>query len=74
MSDRTQHLMPDGRPAPAILTKEELAEFCRFSGRNITKTLRRYRQSGQLVATRFGRDLHYRLEDVLDFLERQRGK
>lgn len=66
------HHMPDGTPAPSILTCEEVLAFLRLDEIKVKKprtTLDYYRQRG-LKAKRIGRAVRFRLEDVLEFVER----
>jgi hypothetical protein len=67
--------MPDGRPAPVILTEEELITLLRLdkdSGgpKNPAYTLAYYRKHG-LRAIQMGKRIRYFLPDVLDFLSNQ---
>lgn len=65
------HHMPDGRPAPSIMTSREVIAFLRIDEINIKDpiaTLDYYRQRG-LKARRISRAVRYRLEDVLAFVE-----
>ena len=77
MSSENQHpsgvFMPDGRPAPSVLTAEEAVVFLRLDQTNIknpVQTLRYYRERGLLRGIKIGLKLRYRLTDLLDFLER----
>lgn len=72
MSDvQIQPLMPDGRPAPALLTPEEACEFLRIQGTAAQKlrTLRYYREHGQIKGVRVGRTFSYPLKEVMKFVE-----
>lgn len=59
--------MPDGRPAPAVMTSEELIEFLRLDGKG-ERTLKYYRDEGELCGIRIGRKVRYPLDEVLRFL------
>jgi hypothetical protein len=67
--------MPDGRPAPLILTEEELVILLRLdenSGgpKNPAYTLAYYRKRG-LRSIQMGKRIRYFLLDVIEFLESQ---
>ena len=66
--------LPDGRPAPAIMTGEEVAELCRLETKNPERTLKFWRDEGQLVGFRLGRRVRYRLSDVLAFINHKAAK
>jgi excisionase family DNA binding protein len=51
-----------------IMTKNQVAEFLQISERQIDYL----RQSGKLAWVKIGRTVRFRLEDVDDFLQRQR--
>lgn len=78
-SIETVHWMPTTppRPAPFILTDEEVCVFLRLAKEgetfNAAKKLCHYRNSGQLRGVRVGAHVRFRLEDVLDFLETKRA-
>jgi len=61
-------VFPDGRPAPAVMTADEAASFLRLDGPNPLRTLKFYRDSGQLVGVRLGRRVRYPLAEVMRFL------
>ena len=68
-----QGIMPDGRPAPSVLTAHEAVVFLRLDQTSIKdplQSLRYYREKGLLRGVRIGLRLRYRLVDLLDFLER----
>jgi hypothetical protein len=77
MSERNGHLgfvplMPDGRPAPAVMLETDLIRFLRLEElgvKNPTNTLRYYRERGKLQATRIGNRNCYTVQAALDFLE-----
>ena len=62
--------LPDGRPAPAVLTAEEVAQFLRLNG-NGDRALKFWRDAGLLRGIRLGRTLRYRLSDVEAFLDKK---
>lgn len=73
MSENNQHFalvphMPDGRPAPAVLTADEAIELLRLDGAGGLRTLKYYRDEGQLVGIRIGRKVRYPLSEVMRFL------
>jgi len=63
--------LPDGRPAPVVLTAEEAAELLRLDNGDPMRTLKFYRDEGELKGFRLGRKVRYRLVDVLEFLARK---
>lgn len=66
------HAMPDGRPAPTLLTAKEAVAFLRLettSRKNPDKSLQFYRDNGELEFIRLGRDAMYPLEALLKFLK-----
>jgi hypothetical protein len=65
--------MPDGRPAPAVLTSAEVIEFLRLNG-NGERTLKFYRDEGKIVGIRIGRKVRYPLDEVLKFLAEKVAK
>lgn len=65
--------MPDGRPAPAVMTGEELIEFLRLDGKG-ERTLKYYRDEGELCGIRIGRKVRYPLDEVLRFLAQKVAK
>lgn len=68
------HFMPSGKPAPAVLTAEEAAELLRLEGKNPERTLKYWRDEGELAGFRLGRKVRYRLSDVLEFLAKKAQK
>lgn len=67
----TVAFMPDGRPAPAVLTAEEAIELLRLDGPNPARTLKYYRDNNELVGFRIGRKVRYPLNEVMLFLARK---
>ena len=59
--------MPDGKPAPAVMTSEETAMFLRLDG-NGQRALKYWRDQGVLVGIRIGRRIRYPLNEVMKFL------
>lgn len=66
--------LPNGQPAPAVLTAEELIELLRLDGKNPERTLKYWRDEGQLQGVRLGRKVRYRLVDVQEFLAQKVGE
>ena len=63
--------MPDGTPAPYLMTLEELCEFLRIERvRYPREAVERLRHRG-LSAIQVGKRVLYRVDDVVDFLDRQ---
>ena len=60
--------LPDGRPAPAVLTADELVSLLRLDNANPLRTLKFYRDEGLLVGIRIGRKVRYPLDEVMRFL------
>lgn len=60
--------LPDGRPAPAVLTSDETIELLRLSAQTGARTLKYYRDEGQLKGIRIGRKVRYPLSEVMRFL------
>lgn len=66
--------MPDGRPAPVLLTESELIQFLRLDLIDVKfpgQTIRRYRDAGLLRACQVSKQILYPLEEVLAFIKRQ---
>ncbi len=66
--------LPSGRPAPAVLTASEAIELLRLDGKNPERTLKFWRDEGQLQGVYLGRRIRYRLVDVERFLARKAGE
>ena len=60
--------LPDGRPAPAVLTADETIELLRLDAQTGLRTLKYYRDEGLLTGVRIGRKVRYPLSEVLRFL------
>ena len=66
--------MPDGTPAPTVMTELELVRFLRLDeeGRDPSKarnSIQHYREKRLLRGCRIGRNVRYTLAEVLRFLE-----
>jgi len=66
--------LPDGRPAPAVMTPAEVVKMLRLDGRDPLRTLKYYRDEGQLKGFRLGKKLRYRLIDIERFLAHKAGE
>jgi hypothetical protein len=64
--------MPDGTPAPYVMSAEKAAQFLLIDGKDPEQTLRKYREKGLLAGTQVSRHVRYTLPDLMDFLKRQR--
>ena len=65
--------MPDGSPAPDLLTEEEAIIFLRLDKdgpANPKKTLKYYRDKEMLRGTRVGLRYHYQRKELLEFLDK----
>ncbi len=60
--------LPDGRPAPAVLTADETASLLRLDNANPLRTLKFYRDEGLLCGVRIGRKVRYPLTEVMRFI------
>jgi hypothetical protein len=64
--------MPDGKPAPLVLTEAELIQLLRLDGsdgpKNPGETIRRYRGKGLLRGVQIGRAVRYPLAEIQRFL------
>ena len=69
-----QPCMPDGRPAPYLMTGEEVLEFLRLKSLRPDMVLWRLRKHGTLSGVQVGRHVRFRLSDVLVFLDKQQAK
>ncbi len=65
--------MPDGRPAPAVMTSDEVAAFLRLSGDGL-RTLKYWADTGQLRGIILGKRRRYLLSEVLKFLALKQTK
>ena len=62
--------MPDGSIMPELLTEQEAIVFFRLeSENNPTRTLKYYRDKGQLRAVKIGVNLLYPKWEVLNFIQ-----
>ena len=69
--------MPDGAPAPEVMTQEEAIRFLRLDEadlKNPASTLQYYRDKGDLKGIRIGKSIRYTKEDLLNFLRIQSEK
>ncbi len=62
--------MPDGKPAPAVMTPDEVAVFLRLDGSGL-RCLKYWRDTNQIAGVRLGKKLRYTLPEVLRFLEQK---
>ncbi len=60
--------LPDGRPAPFILTGEEAVALLRLEDESGLRTLKYYRDEGLLTGIRLGRRMRYSLDEVCRFV------
>ena len=63
--------MPDGRPAPYLMTRDELAEFLRIDVKHVRHAVDRLRTVKGLRAVQIGQRVLYPLSSVLAFVEKQ---
>lgn len=63
--------MPDGRPAPLVMTPEEAGKLLRIEGVNVQTTLDRYRKEGRLRGTQVSGRVLYTVPEILAFLKKQ---
>jgi hypothetical protein len=70
---RVQAFMPDGTPAPYVLTPELAVIFLQFDGevKNPENTLKYYREKRMLKGTYYGKRCRYSLKELCDFVDRQ---
>lgn len=66
--------LPSGHPAPAVLTASEAIELLRLDGEHPERTLKYWRDEGDLQGVRLGRKVRYRLVDIEHFLARKAGE
>ena len=62
--------MPDGQPAPAVMTPEDAATFLRLKASDVRSALRTLRGKG-LRTVMFGGEIRYSLDEVLRFIDSQ---
>lgn len=82
MDDNNKHfsfmpLMPDGKPAPAVMLEKDLIRFLRLEELGVkkpTNTLRYYREIGKLKPTCIARHNVYTLDAAMEFLEEMTKK
>lgn len=66
--------MPNGAPAPEVMTQREAICFLRLDEANLknpASTLQYYRDKGYLKGIRIGKSIRYTKENLLDFLKVQ---
>ena len=64
------HYMPDGSIMPELLTEEEAVLFLRLETEsNPERTLKFYRDKGQLRGVKIGRNFLYPQKEVLQFID-----
>jgi len=62
--------MPDGSIMPELLTEQETILFLRLdTENNSVRTLKYYRDKGQLRAVKIGTNLLYPKQELLNFIE-----
>ena len=64
------------RPAPFLMSRDDLSDFLRLHDSKTkfpSKTIQRYRKIG-LPSIRVGRRVWFRLDDVLQFLDKQQER
>ena len=62
--------MPDGSIMPELLTEQEAVVFLRLdTENNPTRTLKYYRDKGQLRAVKIGANLLYPKQELLNFIQ-----
>jgi hypothetical protein len=66
--------LPDGRPAPALLTADETVSLLRLDNGNPLRTLKFYRDEGLLVGIRVGKKVRYPLTEIMMFLAQKAAK
>ena len=60
--------LPDGRPAPGLLTADETVSLLRLDNANPLRTLKFYRDEGLLVGIRVGKKVRYPLTEIMQFM------
>ena len=66
-------LFPDGTPIPYLLTEQEAIIFLRLDTdtvKNPSRTIKYYRDKGQLRGTRIGNNYCYTKKELLAFIDR----
>ena len=62
--------MPDGQPAPFVLTAEDAARFLRIKAKDVKSSLRTLRKKG-LRSILVGGQIRFPLPEVVAFVERE---
>ena len=66
----TLHFMPDGSVMPMLLTEQEAIVFLRLENeKNPARTLKYYRDKGQLKGVKIGTNFLYPKKEILSFIE-----
>jgi len=65
--------MPDGRPAPWLMTMYELIDFLRIKTRHPRDTVAQMRKRG-LKAVQVSRNVYFQVSDVLEFLRAEQER
>ena len=60
--------MPNGLPAPALLTADEAISLLRLDNADPLRTLKFYRDEGLLSGIKVGRKLRYPLDELMRFI------
>ncbi len=66
--------LPDGRPAPFLMTLEELVDFLRLNVNHPRDTVDRMRRVHGLRSVQVSKRVLYQLPDVLDFLQQEQER
>ena len=67
--------MPDGTPAPYLMTQDDLLKFLRVDNVKFPRaTVDRMRRLHGLKAVQVSRNVLFQLPDVLDFLQREQER
>jgi len=66
--------MPNEKPAPHVMLREEVAEFLRLNVRFPRATVDRMRKQQGLKSVQISRRVLFILPDVLDFIEQQKER
>ena len=64
--------MPDGRPAPYMMTLGEVAEFLRLDVKHVRHSVDRLRRRKGLKAVQVGQRVLYPVDEVMAWVERQK--
>jgi hypothetical protein len=61
--------MPSGRPAPYLMTQDEVLELLRIDARQPNQAINRIRREGHLPAIRVGKRNLFRSSDVRTMID-----